>query len=455
MARRRRQRKIDRTPVEGVIESVTHEGKGVTRNADGKTVFVDGALAGERVIYKPMKAEKNYDLAMVEEVLEASPDRIEPRCPSFGVCGGCAMQHLEPKKQIETKQQVLLDNLQRLGGVEPEMVLEPLTGPLWGYRYKARLAVKSVYGKGRVLVGFREKFAPYVVDMTSCDVLHPAISELLPTLSEVIGSLSIHDKVPQIEVAVGEEDAEDSSKVTIALVFRNLEEPTTADIEALQAFAKAYEINTFLQPKGLGSTYAIYEVAGASTLKYLLPEYDVAVSFEPHDFTQVNPALNRKMVPHALRLLEPSADDNILELFAGLGNFTLPIARSAKKITIVEGDAALIKRAEQNAREHGVTNINAHVADLYEANDEATWANKPYDKVLLDPPRSGAKDQVLEAIAKTGAKRIVYVSCHPGTLARDAGELVNKFGYRLVAAGVMDMFPHTAHVESIACFVKD
>lgn len=455
MARRRRQRKIDRTPVEGVIESVTHEGKGVTRNEAGKTVFVDGALAGERVIYKPMKAEKNYDLAMLEEVLDASPDRIEPRCPSFGVCGGCAMQHLAPETQISTKQQVLLDNLSRLGDVTPETVLPALTGPTWGYRYKARLAVKSVHNKGRVLVGFREKFAPYVVDMLECHVLHPAISELLPTLSELIGKLSIHDKLPQIEVAVGECDADDASKVVIALVFRNLEEPTSDDLQLLQDFAKTREINAFLQPAGPKSTYAIHEVEGMSELQYLLPDYDVAVTFQPHDFTQVNPALNRKMVPHALSLLDPQPSDTVLELFAGLGNFTLPIARSAGKVTIVEGEATLIQRAEQNARKHGVTNVNAHVADLYEANDDATWANKAYDKVLLDPPRSGAKDEVLAAIAKTGAKRIVYVSCHPGTLARDAGELVNKYGYRLLAAGVMDMFPHTAHVESIACFVKD
>lgn len=441
---RRMPRRPDSTPQEGEIRDVTAEGFGVTTNEEGKAVFVLGALPGETVRFKQMKSGKTHNEAIVEEVLVASPDRVEPRCPHFGVCGGCTFQHLHEDKQIEQKQSMMLDNLQRIGEVTPAEVLPPLRAESsWGYRRKARLAVRAVKGKGRVLVGFREKYAPFVMDMTSCDILHPEVAKLLPVLSEVIGRLTIADKVPQIEVAMGDD--------VVAMVFRVLEEPTTDDVRELQEFAKAHTVDAYLQPKGLDSTYPIVETR---QLTYALPEFDAEVLFQPHDFTQVNTELNQLMVSRAVQLLDLQADDVVLELFSGLGNFTLPIARHAKKVWTVEGDASLVKRAEENARYHGLTNIETFVANLYDESEfDPKWASVDFDKVLLDPPRSGAQGEVLKLIGESKATTVVYVSCHPGTLARDLAELT-KHGFSLDKAGVMDMFPHTAHVESIALLTR-
>lgn len=441
MSRRRKQ--LPQEPVPARIESLTHEGRGVT-HIDGKAVFVDGALPGEDVMFRYTRRKRAYDEGTTVEVLQASPDRVRPRCAHFGVCGGCSMQHLATDAQIRAKQQVLLDDLTRIGGVEPETVLPPLTGPVWGYRRKARLGVKDVIKKGRVLVGFRERRSPYLAELERCEVLDSRVGPYLGELGRLIEGLHARGRIAQIEVALGDE--------TGVLVFRNLDPLGEADRGALLAFGRAHGLRIYLQP---GGPDTVQPLEGESTaLNYALPAHQVEIAFEPTDFTQVNADINRAMVDRALELLEPDAGDRILELFAGLGNFTLPLARRVARVVAVEGEAGLVARAEENARCNGVDNVEHHVADLAAEVEGLPWLRgRTYDRVLLDPPRSGAA-AVLASVASTGAKRLVYVSCNPATLARDAAELVQRHGFRLRCAGVMDMFPHTGHVESIAAFER-
>ncbi|MFO7593852.1 MAG: 23S rRNA (uracil(1939)-C(5))-methyltransferase RlmD [Pseudomonadota bacterium] len=442
MARRRKRPKLPTEPVRAIIEDLSHDGRGVT-HIDGKTVFVEGALKGEEVSFLYVEKKRSYDVGVAREIHKAAPERVEPKCAVFGVCGGCALQHMEAGAQILAKQEVLLENFERIGKVSPGEVLPPLTGPHWGYRRKARMGVRNVPKKGRVLIGFREKRAPYIVDMHRCEVLHPSVGEHLDELSELIGSLEACSRIAQIEVAV------DDSQT--ALVFRNLDPLSEPDREKMIAFAKSHDMHFFLQPGGPDTVEPLWPEK--TQLSYELPEFEVKFNFTPTGFTQVNTDINRKMVPYAIDMLEVKADERVLDLFCGIGNFTLPLARRAREVVGVEGLDILVQRARENAGLNQIDNVEFHVADLAKEVETLPWWSGGFDKVLLDPARDGAMEAIPH-IAKLGVKRIVYVSCNPATLARDAGLLVNEHGYTLEKAGVMDMFPHTAHVESIALFTK-
>lgn len=437
MARRSRRRRYPEGRFRAEIESLTHDGRGVAR-LEGKAVFIDGALPGEQVAFEYCGRQRQFDEGVAVEILQPSADRVEPRCGHFGTCGGCSLQHLAPPAQIAAKQQTLLDNLQRIGGVQPGQVLAPITAEVWGYRRKARLAVKHVPKKGRVLVGFRERRNPYVTVMDHCPVLHPRYEALLLPLSELIGGLSRPDRIPQVELAMGDE--------TAAMIFRLLEPPTDADLAALQAFGREHDQSIYIQT---GGPDTIAPLPPTEVLRYQLPDFEVDIEFLPQDFTQVNTAINRQMITQAVDLLDVQADEKVLDLFCGLGNFSLPIARRGAAVTGVEGAASLVQRAGQNAVANGLS-AQFHTADLEADLTAEPWFAGPYDKVLLDPPRSGAA-QMSTQLARLGARKVVYVSCNPATLARDAGVLCEQ-GYRLTHAGVMDMFPHTAHVESMAVF---
>lgn len=440
-----RQRSLLTTePVIARIETMTHEGKGIAR-IGGKTVFIDGALPGEEVEFVYTRNRRNYDEGRLVRVLEASASRVEPACEHFGTCGGCRLQHVSGEEQIRLKQQILLDDLAHIGRVEPESVLSPLTGPVWGYRNKARLGVRYVDKKAKVLVGFRERGSHFLAELQHCHILNPALGSRLPELGALVRRLSAYRRMPQIEVAAGDDQ--------LALVYRNLEPLSEADIRLLIDYGKTHGFVIYHQPRGPDSVTLLYPPQ--TTLYYTIPEFDVRLEFLPTDFTQVNSDINRRMISHALALLEVQAEDRVLELFCGLGNFSLPLARRAGEVVAVEGEADLIRRARDNAALNGIGNVRFAVANLFADSSAEPWLKgQRYDKVLLDPPRSGAAEMIPQ-LAATGAGRIVYVSCNPATLARDAGELVNRHGYRLLKAGIMDMFPHTAHVESIALFVRD
>ncbi|MDY6813863.1 MAG: 23S rRNA (uracil(1939)-C(5))-methyltransferase RlmD [Pseudomonadota bacterium] len=447
---RRRTRSAPAAPIELAVDALAHDGRGIGR-VEGKTAFIHNALPGERVRYQRWRKRRDYDEGDALEVLQPSPDRVTPPCAHFGVCGGCALQHLAPAAQREAKAAGLLENLQRIGGVQPARVLPPLAGPALGYRRKARLAVKDVPAKGRVLVGFRERRAPYVADCQRCEVLHPQVGALLLPLSALIGGLGIRTQLPQIEVAVADN--------ATALVLRVLAPPSASDRAQLAAFAETHGLQIFLQHGGPESLEPL--TGPPPPLAYELPDFDLEMHFTPTQFTQINHEINRQMVQQAIDLLAPAPDWRVLDLFCGIGNFTLPLARHAGRVHGIEGAAELVSQAEYNGRRHGIDNVSFSVADLYTPPaggaapaDLPAWARTGVDGVLLDPPRSGA-EAILPWLARTGPRRIVYVSCHPATLARDAGRLVGEHGYRLAAAGIMDMFPHTAHVESMALFERD
>lgn len=426
------------------IVDLAHDGRGVAQ-CGGKTVFIDDALPGERVEWTRIKRGRNFDEGRLERVIQPSADRVVPRCAHYGVCGGCALQHLASEKQIEFKQRQLVEALSRIGQVAPAALLPPLQAEVWGYRRRARLAARWVPKKGRVVVGFRERNTPYVADLRGCEVVQPQVSRLIEPLSELLSRTSIRQRVPQIEVAVADN--------AVALVIRVLETPSPADMELFRQFGREHALQIYLQPGG----YDTVEPIGAEAvpLEYSLGAFGVTLRFLPIDFIQVNGALNALMVERALELLAPGAEESVLDLFCGLGNFSLPLARRAACVVGVEGEAGLVQRARDNARRNGLSNVEFVTANLADPTlADAPWATRQYDKVLLDPPRAGARE-VLPLVHRSGARRIVYVSCHPGTLARDAGMLVREHGFRLVCAGVMDMFPHTAHVESIAVFDRD
>ncbi len=439
---RRRRRKLPTEPVELEISDLSHDGRGVATYGE-KKIFVHGALPGEMVLARVTDRKRNYDEGETVEVIEPSPDRIEPRCPHFGQCGGCSLQHLDAQKQIESKQNTLIQNLERIGKVSPETVWDPITGPQWGYRRKARLSVRYVHKKERVLVGFRERYGRFVADMQECHVLDPRIASQLGALSDLIYSMEARSTIPQIEVACGDE--------VCALIFRHLEPLCESDLQKLREFAIATGLAVLLQPKGPATIHCLEP--SEIELEFEVAEFGTRLAFGPSDFIQVNSELNQKMIHRALELLQPEKEDRILDLFCGLGNFTLPLATMAGEVVGVEGDSELVRRAGENAQRNGLENVEFFVADLAEEPGAAPWLKKGYDKVLVDPPRSGA-EFILPHIAATGAGRLVYVSCHPASLARDAGILVHQFGFQLIGAGVMDMFPHTGHVESIALFER-
>jgi len=443
MSKRPNRKKLPEAPVQTRIESFTHDLRGVA-HVEGKAVFIDGALPGEEVMFVYTLIKRDFAEGRVVEVLQASPHRVEPHCAHFHICGGCSAQHLAEGQQIAEKQHLLTEQFRRLGKVEPQAIWEPLTGPQWGYRHKARLGVKWVAKKDKMLVGFREKSSALLAEIESCPVLHPQVGERLRDLADMIAALSIKENVPQIEVAVGDERA--------ALVFRVMEPPAPEDLEIFRSLGQRHGFDIYLQPKGPDSVAALWP-ENPPLLNYELPEAGIRFRFQPTDFTQVNVAINRKMVGRVLDVLDPKPDEAILDLFCGIGNFSLALARRAGHVVGVEGGKEAVARAKQNALDNGLANVEFHQADLTQPQQGVPWANRRYDKVLLDPSRAGAME-ILDYAGKWGASRIVYVSCNPSTLARDAGILVNTHGYKLVRAGVMDMFPHTAHVESIALFER-
>jgi 23S rRNA (uracil1939-C5)-methyltransferase len=426
------------------IESLDHEGKGVAHR-DGKVIFVDGALPGEIAKVRTLRSKASHEFAVADRIEQPSSQRVQPRCPHFGVCGGCSMQHLTPAAQVAVKQRVLEDCLSRIGGVTPGVIFPAIHGPSWEYRYRARLSVRHVIKKGGVLVGFHEKRSSYVADMRECHVLPRRISILLEPLRHLVAGLSIRDRMPQIELAIG--DASD------VLVFRILEPLTGGDEQALRAFSDLHQVAIALQSKGPDTVRPFHPLPWPS-LAYSLPEFGVQMPFSPTEFTQVNHQINRVLVRRAMTLLEPRAGERIADMFCGLGNFSLPIASLGASVVGVEGSEALVRRATANAAHNGLADKTTfRAANLFTVAAEDLAALGPFDKMLIDPPRDGAIELV-KALEAQPPGRIVYVSCNPATLARDAGVLVNVMGYRLEGAGVVNMFPHTAHVESIALFQR-
>jgi 23S rRNA (uracil1939-C5)-methyltransferase len=425
--------------LEAAIVDLTHDGRGVAR-VEGKAVFIDGALPDEVVRYRLTKRHRQRDEAEVVEVLQASAQRVVPRCAHFGVCGGCSLQHISGPAQLHAKQHQLLENLQRIGQVAPREVLAPLQGPEWGYRRRARLGVKYVHKKGRVLAGFRERAKPYLADIRRCEVLPEALARLPEALAALVETLSLREKIPQVEVAAGDDST--------ALVFRVMETPSAEDLERLGQFGSERGFQIFLQTGGLDTVRPLR--ADYPPLQYAV-DGGITLEFGPVDFVQVNAAINVAMIDAAMRLLAPRPDDAVLDLFCGLGNFTLPLARRAASVLGVEGDAALIAKARGNAERNGIANARFIAANLFEPKEFGPWATERFDLVLIDPPRAGAAE-LLPCLRAWRPRRVVYISCHPASLARDAGILVGELGFTLGAAGVMDMFPQTTHVESIAVF---
>jgi 23S rRNA (uracil1939-C5)-methyltransferase len=434
------------------IESLDHEGRGVA-HVDGKVVFVEGALPTERVTYQPARKKKHFETAGLLSIERASSERVSPGCRYFEICGGCALQHADLRLQVAAKQRVLEDNLARIGKVRPERILPPIYAAPWQYRHRARLSAHYVAKKGGVLVGFRERKSSFVADMQSCEVLAGGVGQLIAPLRVLMSSLDAKDRMPQIEVAVGEH--------VTALVIRNLEAVSAADEARLRVFADAHRdshrLQWWLQPKGPETAYAWYPL-DMPELTYTLPEFDLALLFRPTEFTQVNHRVNRLMVERAINLLDPQPGEKVADLFCGLGNFTLPIARRGADVVGVEGSQSLVARGEDNAKRNGLSaNARFFAADLYTDQEKALKKVPAVSKMLIDPPRDGAVEvcKLLTRELRPELGRVVYVSCSPSTLARDADVLVNVNGFRLVAAGVVNMFPHTAHVESIAVFERD
>jgi 23S rRNA (uracil1939-C5)-methyltransferase len=441
------------------IESLDNEGRGVARVA-GKAVFVEGALPGERVEIETLKRKPSYEVARAIRVVQANASRVAPACPHFGVCGGCSLQHADAALQVATKQRVLEEALARIGRVTPDQLLPPIDGPAWAYRSRARLSVRHVPKKGGVLVGFHERKSSYVADMRQCHMLPKQVSDLLPRLRELIQGLSIRDRVPQIEVAVADRGSRGAKAVeaepVCALVFRILEPLAAEDERALREFGDRHGVGIWLQTGGPASAKPFHPPE--ASLAYSLPEFDVVIPFGPTEFTQINPAINRVLVRRAVTLLAPQADERIGDFFCGLGNFSLPLARRGAEVVGVEGSDVLVRRARDNAAWNGLAERTRFVAaDLFQSTPETIAELLPLDKALIDPPREGAVE-LAKALPhrddERSLERIVYVSCNPATLARDAAVLVHERGYRLDEAGIVNMFPHTAHVESIARFTR-
>ncbi|KAB2313891.1 23S rRNA (uracil(1939)-C(5))-methyltransferase RlmD [Betaproteobacteria bacterium SCN2] len=426
------------------IESLDHEGHGISR-VDGKVTFVDGALPGEIAEISVFRKHPKYDSANAVRILKSSSQRASPKCAHYGRCGGCVLQHLEVSAQVAAKQRILEESLQRIGKIRPEIILPALYGPAWGYRHRARFSVKRVDKKGGALVGFHEKKSWFIADMHSCEVLPPHVASLFMPMRQLIPQLSNSDRIPQIELAIGE--------TSTVLVFRLLTPWNEADKEIVRAFADRHGVEIWVQPKG-PDTAEPFHPENAALLQYSLPEFNVVHPFRPTEFTQVNPHINRALVHRALALLAPQPHERIADFFCGLGNFTLPIARSGARVVGIEGSKNLAARAQENARLNGIGNVEYAVDNLFEMTPEKYAALGGFDKLLIDPPRDGAMELVKSLPVDGPPQRIVYISCNPSTLARDAEVLCHVKGYALKAAGVANMFPHTAHVESIALFER-
>jgi 23S rRNA (uracil1939-C5)-methyltransferase len=437
-----RRKKLPTEPFDTEITALLPNGRGACRHGDAN-LEIHGALPGERVRARYLFGRRFRGQAEALEVLESSPDRAEPFCPHFDTCSACTLQHMGLPAQLAFKQQVLLGHLDTAGVPAPETLAPPLQADTRYYRRKARLSVRHVKGKGRVLVGFRERDGRFVADINECHILPAMVADRLPDLAKLVGMLESFDTIPQIEVTCGDDRC--------ALIFRHLEPLPESDLDKLREFAGTSGLAVLLQPKGPDTVTAL-EPADPG-LAYALPEYGLDYRFEPLDFVQVNGSLNRAMIGQALAWLQPGPEDRVLDLFCGLGNFTLPLARHCGSVTGIEGDAGLVERARENAARNGVRNAIFEQSDLYSGGQQS-WVGAQFDRVLLDPPRSGA-EQILPLIAATGTSKILYVSCNPATLARDIGILVTEHGFRLQAAGAMDMFPHTPHVESMALLGRD
>ena len=440
MARRKKKNKISEQ-VELTIDGLSHDGRGLSLR-DGKRVFVRGALPLEETLVEITSKRSRFEEGRVLEIYKASSDRVEPRCAHASICGGCSLQHMQSQTQIDLKQSVLIEQLEHFGGIEPDAILPPITGPQFEYRRKARLGVRYVHKKEEVLVGFREKGSSFITNMTQCEVMDARVGQLITPLRELIRTLAAYRTIPQIEVAMGDEH--------VALVFRHLEPLSEEDQQALIQFSKAHNLHLYLQPAGVSSVHKVWPEDSYLRLSYRMDEFDLEMQFHPMDFTQVNAAINTKMVSKALEFISPQPGERILDLFCGLGNFTLPLARSGAEVIGVEGSEAMVDRGYENANHNNLENASFYAADLTQDFKGKPWAEGGFDKILIDPPRSGALE-IVQNIKQFKAKKIVYVSCNPATLARDSGEL-QKQGYQLESAGVLDMFPHTAHVESIAVF---
>lgn len=452
--RRRRRTRLPEGEFTASIKELLSDGRGLSVS-DEKPVMIHGALPDETVTFIYKNKKKQFLEGQVVQVLQPSPDRVKPRCQVFLQCGGCVLQHLDAQKQIQFKQQQLLGNFQKQAGVQPKQLADPLVAKHWGYRRRARVGIKQVKGKGRVLVGFRERFAPYIVDMTACEVLAPSLSVLLLPIAKLVEQLSCPDRIPQVEMALGDN--------SLALNFRHLEPLLDSDLALFEQFGQQYQAAIYLQSKGEDSVTGLnhqqviqYQITlqTENDKKFEITPPTLTMDFMPYHFTQVNFEINQKMLKQALDWLDLQPDDQVLDLFCGLGNFTLPLAQRVKSVVGVEGAQALVDWAKKNAKNNGIDNVDFYQADLTQDTRMMAWRVKyHYDKVLIDPPRSGALE-IMPLIQSLKPKRICYVSCHPATLARDVNVLVNDYGYRLEKAGVMDMFPHTAHVESMALLVK-
>lgn len=442
---RRSKVRPDSTPKNASIVNLSHDAKGIAR-INGKTTFISGALPQEEVVFQYTRIKKDFDEGRLISVLETSPLRVEPKCTHYALCGGCSLQHMREDDQILYKQEQLVDLLQRYGHTQARELLTPLTSTPWNYRNKARLSVRFVEKKQTAMVGFRERNNPrYITEISHCPILNARVDNDIMALRALIDQIEDKHSIAQIEMAAGDEE--------IALIFRNLSPLTAHDEEAIKQFAQQYHYKIFLQPAGPDSVYCFYPNESSDYLTYKLPDYELTFQFHPTDFTQINAALNRSMVRLALELMDLKESDRVLDLFCGLGNFSLPMAKFCSYLVGVEGSQAMVERASVNAIANGLSNLRFYAANLDDVDEVKKIVNQSFNKVLIDPPRSGALELVKQ-IDKLNPERIVYVSCNPVTLAQDTDILVNQKGYILLKAGVMDMFPHTTHVESIALFEK-
>ena len=442
---KRHKTRPDSTPHVGHIVNLSHDGKGVAR-IDGKATFIAGALPDESVEFQYTRVKKDFDEGKLLKVITPSPLRVEPKCAHYQMCGGCSLQHLSEEQQIVFKQEQLIDLLSRYGHTMPQEVLTPLTGDHWNYRNKARLSVRFVEKKQSALVGFRERNNPrYITEINQCPVLHIKVDNHIIALRELVNAMEDKNAIAQIEVAAGDDD--------VGLIFRNLSELSAHDESLIKAFGERHHYKIYMQPKGPDSVYCFYPAEANEYLEYGLPEHRIQFAFHPTDFTQVNSSINRSMVNLALQLMDLKSSDKVLDLFCGLGNFSLPMAKYCSRVVGVEGSATMVDRAYMNAQLNNLENVDFYAANLDDVNEVRRLEEQPCNKILIDPPRSGALE-IVKHIELLNPERIVYVSCNPVTLARDTDVLVNQKGYVLLKAGVMDMFPHTAHVESIALFEK-
>lgn len=443
----KRKRAQQRPPSELItvdIGSLSHDGRGIA-SINGMTTFISGAITGEKISCRITKRHRRYYEGEMAEVLIPSPERTESKCKHFSMCGGCSLQHISIDAQIQLKQKTLLEQLLHFGKVTPEIILPPISGNPWGYRRKARLGVRYVRKKSQLMIGFREKHSNLLTNVIDCPVLHPNVGSRVGELGELIAGLSQYEQIAQIEVAVSDQET--------ALIFRHLVDLPNDDINKLIQFGQANNFHIYLQPNAPAAIQKIWPQNEENNLSYFLPEHKIEMQFRPLDFIQVNSEINHLMLKQALTLLDAKPTEKILDLFCGLGNFTLPIARQALHVTGVEGSEEMVLRASKNAELNAIANVDFHAANLMKPSLTSSWMKQTYDKILLDPPRTGAKE-IIESFPNLGAKRIIYVSCNPATLARDAGELVYNQGYKLKQVGVINMFPHTSHIEAIAMFEK-